>query len=274
MMTRDIDLTAQRWLDLIFADKNKEYGAYVMREESGKRHLIALLIVILAGMTLLFLPKIISSVVPKQEIDVSQTEEVKMIEITTQEVAEEDQIKQIENVPPPPQLKETVQFTPPVIKKDDEVTNELISQTELTENKADISVKTVEGVKEGGVDIADLQDHKVVVQEEKKVEIFSHVEVMPSFPGGDAAMMKWLQENIIYPVIAAEQGIEGRVTIRFVVGPDGSVGNAEVLRSLDPSCDREALRVVKKMPKWVPGKQNGQAVSVYYTLPVLFRLQK
>ena len=271
-MTRDIDLTAQKWLDLVFADKNKQYGAYVMRQDSGGRHLKSVLIVTVVGLALVFLPKIISSVVPKP-VEITYEEEVKMVEIVNQELPEEDQIKQIENVPPPPLLKETVQFTPPVIKKDDEVTNELITQTELTETKADISVKTVEGVREGGVDIADLQEHKVVIQETKKEEIFSHVEVMPSFPGGEGAMMKWLSDNINYPVIAQEQGIQGRVIIRFVVGPNGSVGNAEVQRSLDPSCDKEALRVVNRMPRWIPGKQNGQAVSVYYTLPVLFKLQ-
>jgi protein TonB len=269
-MTKDIDLTSQRWLDLVFADRNKQYGAYVLREESGKRHLQALVIVAIAGMALIFLPKIIKSVIPAPAPTVEITE-VNMTDLTT-EVPEEDQIKQIENVPPPPQLKETVQFTPPVIKKDEEVTNELISQQELTENKADISVKTVEGVKEGGIDIADLQDHKVVVQDDKP-KIWDHVEVMPSFPGGDKAMMQWLYDNIVYPVIAQEQGIQGRVIVRFVVGPDGSVGAAEVQRSLDPSCDREALRVVRKMPKWIPGTQNGQSVSVYYTLPVLFKLQ-
>jgi protein TonB len=270
-MAKDIDLTAQRWLDLVFEGKNKHYGAYVLREESGNRHLKALLIVAIVGFALIFLPKVITSVIPKAP-DVAQKEEVKMVEIN-QEIPEEDQIKQIENVPPPPLLKETVQFTPPVIKRDEEVKNEVITQQELTDNKADISVKTVEGVKEGGVDIADLQDHKVVVQEEKKQEIFSHVEVPPSFPGGDKELLKWLTENINYPVIAAEQGIQGRVILRFVVGPDGSVGNVEVQRSLDPSCDKEALRVVKKMPKWIPGKQNGNAVYVYYTLPVLFKLQ-
>ena len=272
-MARDIDLTAQRWLDLIFADKNKQYGAYVMRKESGWRHLKSILIVTVAGLTLVFLPRIISSVVPKPVEDVTQTEEVKMVEIVNQEIPEEDQIKQIENVPPPPLLKETVQFTPPVIKKDDEVTNELITQTELTETKADISVKTVEGVREGGVDIADMEGHKVVIQEEKKEEIFSHVEQMPSFPGGDAVLMAWLRDNIQFPIIAAEQGIQGRVSIRFVVGPDGTVSGAEVVQSLDPSCDREALRAIGRMPKWIPGKQNGQAVSVYFTLPVFFRLQ-
>ena len=126
------------------------------------------------------------------------------------------------------------------------------------------------------VEITDIAETAVALdtlsQTEKKV--YSHVEVMPSFPGGEKALMHFLQENIAYPVAAAEQGIEGRVIVRFVVTEDGSVTDVEVLRSLDPSCDEEAISVVKKMPNWIPGKQNGQAVAVYYTLPILFRLQK
>jgi TonB family protein len=129
------------------------------------------------------------------------------------------------------------------------------------------------GVKESGIDIRDLAEQKVVVQKEKP-QIFSHVEVPPQFPGGEKELMKWLSENIKYPKNAAEQGIQGRVVLRFVVTPDGSVEYVEVQRSLDPSCDKEAVRVVKEMPKWVPGKQNGNAVYVYYTLPILFKLQK
>ena len=270
-MAKNFDLTSEKWLELVFEGKNKQYGAYVLRDESSNRHIKALIIVTILGLAVIFLPKIISSVIPAAP-DVVQTEEVTMVEIN-QEIPEEDQIKQIENVPPPPLLKETVQFTPPVIKRDEEVTNEVSTQQDLTDNKADISVKTVEGVKEGGVDIADLQEHKVVIQEEKKPEIFQHVEVPPTFPGGDKELMKWLQDNMVYPVVAQEQGIQGRVILRFVVGPDGSVGSVEVQRSLDPSCDKEAIRVVKKMPKWIPGKQNGNPVYVYYTLPVLFKLQ-
>ncbi|MCL1938852.1 MAG: TonB family protein [Candidatus Azobacteroides sp.] len=271
-MTKDIDLTSQKWMNLVFEGKNKEYGAYVLRNESSNRHFKALVIVTIAGLSLIYLPKLISSVIPKAP-EIEQVTEVTMTDVTKQEIPEENKIKEIEKVPPPPLLKETVQFTPPVIKKDEDVKNEVTSQEKLTDTKAAISVATVEGVKEGGVDIADLQEHKVVVQEEKKPEIFSHVEVPPSFPGGDRELMKWLQENISYPVPAAEQGIQGRVILRFVVGPDGSVGNVEVQRSLDPTCDKEAVRVVKKMPKWIPGKQNGNAVYVYYTLPVLFKLQ-
>jgi protein TonB len=272
-MTKDISLTSPLWLELIFEGKNKEYGAYALRNDSSNRHIKALLIVTIIGLSSVFLPEIISKVISGAgDAEVGQTVEVEMTEIN-QEIPEEDKIKQAEIVPPPPILKETIQFTPPVIKRDEDVKNEMVSQQELTDNKAEISIKTVEGVKEGGVNIADLEDAKVVVQEPVAPTIFSHVEVPPQFPGGDKAMMQWLYDNIKYPTIAQEQGIQGRVVLRFVVGPDGSVDKVEIQRSLDPSCDKEAVRVVKKMPKWIPGKQNGNAVYVYYTLPVLFKLQ-
>ena len=276
-MARDINLTSQRWLELIFDDKNKSYGAYVLRNDSSNRHLKALIVLLVLVSGFLFLPGLIESVIPEKKApEVTQVTEIDMADLDIeQEIPEENQIKEIENVPPPPLLKETIQFTPPVVTKDEDVRDEelMLTQQELTDNQVDISVATIEGVKEGGVDIADLVEHKVVIQEEKKPEIFSHVEVMPSFPGGDKEMMKWLGENINYPAIAQEQNIQGRVILRFVVGPDGAVGAVEVQRSLDPSCDREAIRVVKKMPKWIPGKQNGNPVSVYYTLPVLFQLK-
>jgi len=123
------------------------------------------------------------------------------------------------------------------------------------------------------VNIADLQENNTITEDDKP-QIFSHVEIMPQFPGGDVALIKWLQDNIQYPTIAAEHGIQGRVTLRFVVKPDGSVDQVEIQKSLDPSCDAEALRVVRMMPRWIPGKQNGNPVYVYYSLPVTFHLQK
>lgn len=274
-MAKDFDLTSPKWLNLIFEGKNKEYGAYVLRNTSSDRHIKALIIVTIVGLALVYLPSLIRSAIPEKQ-DVEQLTGVEMVDLDLEnDVPEENQIKEIENVPPPPILKETIQFTPPVITKDENVRDEdlMLTQQELTDTQVDISVATVAGVKEGGVDIADLQEHKVVVQEEKKPEIFSHVEVMPQFPGGERELLKWLTDNINYPVIAAEQGIQGRVILRFVVKPDGSVDNVEVQRSLDPSCDKEAVRVVKKMPKWIPGKQNGNPVYVYYTLPIQFKLQ-
>jgi protein TonB len=110
-------------------------------------------------------------------------------------------------------------------------------------------------------------------QEEVTEEIFVVVEEQPEFPGGNAAMMRFLSENIKYPVIAQENGIQGRVICNFVVEKDGSITDVQVVRGVDPSLDREAIRVIQQMPRWKPGKQRGQAVRVRFTLPVVFRLQ-
>lgn len=109
--------------------------------------------------------------------------------------------------------------------------------------------------------------------EEVTEEIFVVVEEAPQFPGGESALMKYLNDNIRYPVIAQENGIQGRVTCQFVVERDGSISDVQVVRGQDPSLDKEAVRVIQGMPRWKPGKQRGAPVRVRYTLPVLFRLQ-
>lgn len=115
---------------------------------------------------------------------------------------------------------------------------------------------------------------KVVEEEEESSQpIFTVVETMPQFPGGDAALLQFLAKSIKYPVIAQENGIQGRVICAFVVNRDGSIVDAEVLRGVDPSLDKEALRVINTMPKWSPGKQRGKPVRVKYTVPITFRLQ-
>ena len=114
---------------------------------------------------------------------------------------------------------------------------------------------------------------EVVDEEVVEQEIFKIVEEMPSFPGGEAKLMEYVSKNIKYPQIARETGIQGRVFVNFVVEPDGSVSNVTVLRGIGGGCDEEAMRVVKNMPKWKPGKQRGKAVRVQYMLPVNFRLQ-
>ncbi|NLU29601.1 MAG: energy transducer TonB [Bacteroidales bacterium] len=110
--------------------------------------------------------------------------------------------------------------------------------------------------------------------EEVTEEIFVVVEEQPEFPGGNTAMMKFLSDNIKYPVIAQENGIQGRVITNFVVERDGSITDVQVVRGVDPSLDKEAIRVIQSMPKWKAGRQRGSAVRVRFTLPVVFRLQQ
>ncbi|MCL1938068.1 MAG: M56 family metallopeptidase [Candidatus Azobacteroides sp.] len=114
------------------------------------------------------------------------------------------------------------------------------------------------------------QDEPIV---KDSVQIYSLVDIRPQFPGGDVALMNWLAENIVYPKESAEKGVQGRVILQFVVNPDGSIGDIEVLKSLDPLCDNEGIRVVSVMPKWTPGELDGKPVSVYFMLPIMFQLQ-
>ena len=186
----------------------------------------------------------------KREIDPSllrQTEvvEEEMVEITKQE----EQKPQPVEVP-----KQTTQLE--IVQDDVEVEdieiNADVDQNEVIEEYVPVEVEEEE------------------VQEQ---EIFQIVEEMPSYPGGEGKLMEYVAKNIKYPQIARETGIQGRVFVGFVVEPDGSVSNVKVLRGIGGGCDEEAMRVVKSMPKWKPGKQRGKAVRVSYMLPVNFKLQ-
>jgi protein TonB len=172
-------------------------------------------------------------------------------------------------------VKSSVKFTAPEIKKDDEVKpeDEIKSQDDLAKTNTAIGTFDVKGNDEAEGEV--LKAKEVIADEKPKEEetkVFDVVEQMPEFPGCAAALMKWLSDNIKYPSIAEENGIQGRVVCTFVVERDGSVTDIQVARSVDPSLDKEAIRVLKKMPKWIPGKQNGSAVRVKYTVPVTFRL--
>ena len=268
-----IDLTSFEWCELIFKGKNKAYGAYKMRADSPKRHNVAMVIVLIIALVGFSLPTLIKMATPKQK-------EV-MTEVTTLSQLEEPEVKQEEMkrvepvAPPPPALKSSIKFTAPVIKKDEEVheDDEIKSQEELTQTKVAISIADVKGNDEAnGKDIADLK--QVVTQAEPAEEqVFDMVEQMPTFPGGQQELMAYLGKNIKYPTIAQENGTQGRVIIQFVVERDGTITDVHVARGVDPYLDKEAVRVVQSMPKWIPGKQNGKAVRVKFTVPVMFRLQ-
>ncbi|MDR2948673.1 MAG: energy transducer TonB [Dysgonomonas sp.] len=277
-MSKDIKLNSSEWCDVVFEGKNKNYGAYKLRQSSSKRHIVAFLVVLVFAAFVSALPGLVSVVknlTQSQSGPMEETFELSNIPVE-QEIPEENKIKQ-ETAPPPPPLKTTVKFVPPKIAKDEDVRDdqEMKAQDEVLETKIQISVADVKGTSDKGVDIAELREHKVIV-EEKPVEEkpFVTVEQMPTFPGGEMEMQKYIANNLKYPVVAQESGIQGRVTVRFVVSKTGAIENVTVIRGIDPSCDKEAIRVVKSMPKWVPGKQNGLNVPVYFTLPIVFRLKQ
>ncbi len=268
----NIDLTSLEWCELIFKDRNKSYGAYKMRQDLGRRQTFAVVVVALVAIGGFSLFKLIRSAIPEQKEEMVEVTQLSALE--EPEVKDENIIKKVDPIAPPPALKSTIKFTAPVIKKDEEVQedDQLKSQDELAETKVQISIADVKGNDElNGQDIADLQE--VITQEEEPEEPYTMVEQMPQFPGGQAELLKYIAQHLRYPVIAQENGIQGRVIIRFVVTAEGKVSNVTVLRSIDPYLDKEAIRVVESLPQWIPGKQNGRNVPVYYTCPITFRLQ-
>ncbi len=188
-------------------------------------------------------------------------EQVTVIERTAEDEIEEQVINTVEETPPPPPEPEVPEVTTElnVIEDDAESDNEIgIVNAEVTDKTENIEIVQVEVEQE---------------EEEKEDEIFQVVEQDPEFPGGVEALYKFVQQNIKYPQLAKENNITGRVFVQFVVEKDGSVSNVRAARDIGGGCGAEAVRVVKSMPKWTPGKQRGKAVRAAYTLPVNFNLQ-
>ena len=276
-----IDLIDNRWSDLMFENRNKEYGAYVLRRQTTARNIksiITVLILFALVMVYMVAKNAYDDYQAKHQAQTQVTEltalqeQKKEAKVERKEVVKQEKVEQVVE-----KVKSSIKFTAPVIKKDDEVRpeDEMKSQDEIMNSKVAVGFANVVGNDESG---EVLKAKEVLVTEpvkpkEEENKVFDVVEQMPSFPGGTAALMAYLQKAIKYPPVAEENGIQGRVICTFVVERDGSVTDVRVAKSVDPSLDKEAVRVVSAMPRWIPGKQNGQSVRVKYTLPVTFRLQ-
>jgi len=277
-----IDLISNEWSDMMFENRNKEYGAYVLRRQTGRRNVISMIAV------LLLFAAVMIFMIAKNAYEAYQKEHAVMDQVTelsalTQQKKKEAKVERKEIPVKQEQqqvvekVKSSVKFTAPVIKKDDEVKpeDELKSQDEIMNSKVAVGALNVVGNDENGevLKAKEVIATEPVKPKEEENKVFDVVEQMPSYPGGMGALMQYLSSNIKYPVIAEENGIQGRVICTFVVERDGSITDVRIAKSVDPSLDKEAMRVVSKMPRWIPGKQNGSAVRVKYTLPVTFRLQ-
>ncbi len=283
-MAKDVDLTSREWREIVFEGKNEEFGAYKIREASPARHTKAVVSVLVAvGIILVLLILSISGVFAKPEEDTVAVSTVQeLVTMETEEEIEEEieeetfQLPEPEEIVAPEEVANQQQVTALLIVEDEQLEEDkqVKNQDEVLDNEAAV----------GAVDITEGTNdlNKVMVKEEviaePKVEeeqpmSIAMVEQKPQFAGGEAAMYKWLSDNIVYPPAAAEEGVSGRVVVEFVVGKDGSISNVRVVRSRHTALDKEALRVVKAMPNWIPGRNNGQPVKVTYTLPVTFKLQ-
>ncbi len=286
-MAREVNLSSREWCDLVFEGKNKDFGAYVIRTDSSRRHnkavLWTLIGVIIFG--LLAFGYVKANQYLEERRLAEQGEQVEVLIDLSQDADEPEPEQEIlEQEKPevlPEEVRNTIKVTELAIVEDDKVSKE-------------DEIKTVEEQLEsehsaGSVDFDEGTDNKNVIREWKEEvvvetkgekpkevkaeQVFTSVEQMPQFPGGEVALMKYLQSHINYPPMAAENNVQGRVVVQFVVEKTGNIGEVKVVRSVDKDLDREAVRVCKSLPRFTPGRQNGQAVPVWFTLPVTFKLQ-
>lgn len=264
------------YLDILFEGRNKKYGGYELRKKYPRRMLIAGII------SIAVVGSVFGATLIKFEKEEAPVAPPKMKEVV---MAEPPPLRENQPPPPPPPpapppVKPTVKFTPPVIKPNEEVREEdkpeppkdpkvVVGPANI---KGSLDPNAVDpGLSPGGTGTTPTP---VVPPPAKPEGPLRSVQQMPEFPGGKAALMKYLRDNIRYPAAAAEQNIQGQVILEFVVDASGNVTNITVKRDLGGGCTAEAKRVVSGMPKWTPGKQNGRAVPVYYLLPVTFKLNE
>ena len=265
--------------DIVFENRNKSYGAYLLRKQYDKHVRNGLIAGTLLFLLIVFIP-VISEFVSKIAGSLENKETIVKVDLIPPPPLnpEEPPPPPPDVPPPPPPSKPTIRYTPPVVKADDEVQDEEPPPTMDELKDIAISTKTQEGSADG-VDLGILDEYGTgpadppLTEAPKKEEIHTRVEQMPQFGSGERELLEYLAKNIKYPTIARENGIQGTVVIQFVVDKDGSVTEPTVVREVGGGCDEEALRVIKTMPKWIPGKQQGKPVKVRYTLPVKFKLE-
>ncbi|MDY4811635.1 MAG: TonB family protein [Muribaculaceae bacterium] len=285
-MAKDVDLSSKEWTDVIFEGKNKEFGAYSLRSQSDRRHnravlftLIGLVLVLVGG----YFWGMYSDYRREQRELQLQAQLEQQLAQMQEEATNEEPEEEVQAVQEPEQeealpeeILNTIKDTEIAIAADNEVTEDITSKDEVQESTAAAGAATFDQGTDN-LEVVRTYKDEIIVEEKKpepvKEEIFTAVEQMPQFPGGEAELLKYIATHIKYPTMAAENNIQGRVVVKFVVKKDGNVGEVVVLRGKDPDLDKEAVRVVKTLPRFIPGKMNGQSVSVWYTLPINFKLQ-
>jgi periplasmic protein TonB len=262
-MKASSNVMAERWEDLIFENRNKAYGAYVLRTVYTKNVLRGLLITIAVVALLFYSPDIIALFKGEEVVEKIPPRKLVYTELSAPPPIDKPK-------PPPPQiqlpkLQKVIKFVPPKVVKE-EVVEEIPTIEEIKQNEvADVAV-------EGPTEIVFEEPVQEVVVVEDENKIFTVVEQQPEFQGGYEAMMNFIKKNMRYPASARRMGVDGTVYVSFVVSKDGSISEVKTIRGISADCDKEAIRVVSMMPAWRPGKQNGKPVFVRFVLPIKFKL--
>ncbi len=247
--------------DIVFENRNKEYGAYRLRKKYNRNVIIALIIGIVIMSTAIITPYLNAKAAENRAKKTERQVEIKMenLDQPTETVAPPP--------PPPPPPEDVVQqsrYVPPVVV--DSVKPEETVQL-MTADQAQVEVQNEEVVEEVQVVAEEVQENV------DEAEPFVVVEEMPMFPGGEPALLAYIAEHTQYPEVAKENNIQGKVIVRFCVTSKGGVDKVSILKSVDPELDAEAIRVVQSLPAFKPGKQGGKPVPVWYMVPINFTLK-
>jgi protein TonB len=254
-------INAPAFDDIVFEDRNKEYGAYRLRKRYNRNVTISLLIGILILATAIITPYLNAKASENKSKRSEKEVQIKM------EKLDQPNEQAPPPPPPPPPPTDVVQqqkYVPPVVV--DSIRPEDVKQL-MTADQAQTDVKNTEVVE------VQQQVKEEVQEAEPEQQPFIVVEEMPEFPGGTVELQKWLMEHTQYPEIAKENNIQGKVIVRFCVTPKGGVSQVSVLKGVDPELDKEAMRVVTTLPPFKPGKQGGKPVPVWYMVPIAFTLK-
>jgi protein TonB len=278
----NIDLASKEWCDLVFEGRYKNYGAYALRAKASARRfysIVSVLVGIIVLVVLVLIKSAVSSVIEANR-DITVEMETSLSELKKEEPKKEEKKVEIKQEYKPKEIqkvavKASIAFTVPDIVDQVDETKALKTQDEVTRQNIAIASQDYIGDSEDGINIDDLKDNQMAGGDEvpEEEEIHENVEQKAEFPGGEAALLKYIRDNVKYPAIALEQDLQGIVLLRFVVERDGSVGDVQVQKSLSAECDREAIRVVKAFPRFIPAKINGRPVRSVFRVPVRFIIQ-
>ncbi|MET0759438.1 MAG: energy transducer TonB [Flavobacterium sp.] len=254
-----LDILKQQWLDIVFEGRNKSYGAYELRKTNPKTTVKALIFGTVAFALAISAPLIMNMLPDNSEVDTTLDTKIVTIKLPPKE-------KLPENIPPPkppPPKVDQVKFVKPVVAKADEVTEEPPKIAEIKDKK--IGAETIKGDPDAELTVEPVGNGPADVVEDNNIYNTAGIEVKPLFPGGMDKFYKYVGNNYRAP---EEEGLKGKVYVTFVVEKDGSLTDIKVLRDIGFGTGKEAIRVLKSSPKWVPGEQNGKKVRVLYSLPI------
>lgn len=272
------NLYKNQWLDLVFKDRNKAYGAYELRKNNAATTVKAFIYAAGFFSILVITPWLIH-VLSKTNSVAGYNEQIKIIEVNLLSRIKEVKpaTKPITKAPSKPIQHKSIQYAKMNVVPENQAESDIPTKELL--NEAVISTTSSNGEESLNLNTIDIQETSPAIignpasaAENMELHTLDGIENYPEFPGGHSAFIKFLSRNLKYPGIAVEKGIEGKVLISFIIEKNGRLSNIKILRGIGYGCDEEAIRVLEKSPEWKPGIQNKQKVRVAYTLPINFSL--